>query len=286
MTSFIKALRRSSLKHKRLCEDWGDNRDPVQDGVTFFVKYVGSCLVHQAKGDRATAEAIKTIVSMAKMSGKKLDRVAFTVDPKSILVLEEPTKRLQLQVPIYRISYCSADAYYNNVFAFIAVNLNDTLECHAFLCPKKKIAHAVTLTIAQAFNIAYDVWQNGKEENLLQQKGESMGMQENLNTLLREDKSHINEDKNGEQQDLLIDFDDNVCSPNKPSLDAPWNLVNKFDWDSNFDKFIQDRYFIPRLETNLSPDNIDDLRQYIASHHDVNGRQCIFREDSCDLSSL
>lgn len=58
-----------------------------------------------------------------------------------------------------RISYCSADATHDHVFAFIATNLNETMECHAFLCPKRKMAQTVTLTVAQAFNTAYQVWQ-------------------------------------------------------------------------------------------------------------------------------
>lgn len=58
-----------------------------------------------------------------------------------------------------RISYCSADATHDHVFAFIATNLNETMECHAFLCPKRKMAQTVTLTVAQAFNTAYEAWQ-------------------------------------------------------------------------------------------------------------------------------
>lgn len=45
------------------------------------------------------------------------------------------------------------------MFAFIATNLNETMECHAFLCPKRKMAQTVTLTVAQAFNTAYEAWQ-------------------------------------------------------------------------------------------------------------------------------
>lgn len=59
----------------------------------------------------------------------------------------------------HRISYCSADATHDHVFAFIATNLNETMECHAFLCPKRKMAQTVTLTVAQAFNTAYEAWQ-------------------------------------------------------------------------------------------------------------------------------
>ncbi len=47
--------------------------------------------------------------------------------------------KLNFQVSIYRISYCSADATYDRVFAFISTNRNETLECHAFLCPKRKM---------------------------------------------------------------------------------------------------------------------------------------------------
>ena len=38
-----------------------------------------------------------------------------------------------------RISYCSADATFTHVFAFIAVNRAECLQCHAFLARKQKI---------------------------------------------------------------------------------------------------------------------------------------------------
>ena len=50
---------------------------------------------------------------------------------------------------ILRISYCSTDTTHNNVFAFIATNKNETLECHAFAAQHRKMAQAATLTIAQ-----------------------------------------------------------------------------------------------------------------------------------------
>ncbi|XP_076039904.1 uncharacterized protein LOC143024719 isoform X2 [Oratosquilla oratoria] len=37
--------------------------------------------------------------------------------------------------------------------------------CHAFLCPKKKMAQAVTLTIAQAFSLAYEGWKMSQKNN-------------------------------------------------------------------------------------------------------------------------
>ena len=48
-----------------------------------------------------------------------------------------------------RISYCSADSTFDHVFAFIATNRDNSMECHAFLSKKSKMAQAATLTIAQ-----------------------------------------------------------------------------------------------------------------------------------------
>jgi len=43
---------------------------------------------------------------------------------------------------LFRIPYCSADANYDKVVAFIATNENETLACHAFLTQKTKVAQA------------------------------------------------------------------------------------------------------------------------------------------------
>ena len=33
------------------------------------------------------------------------------------------------------------------------------MECHVYVCPKRKVAQTVTLTLAQSFNAAYQAWQ-------------------------------------------------------------------------------------------------------------------------------
>ena len=47
-----------------LSEDWSSVREPVIEGVPFYVKYLGSSLVQKASGEEATADAIKTIIAM------------------------------------------------------------------------------------------------------------------------------------------------------------------------------------------------------------------------------
>lgn len=286
MSSLIRALRRSSLKHKKLCEEWGESREPVLDGVTFFVKYVGSCLVDQAKGERSTAEAIKTIVAMAKASGKKLDRVAFLVNPSRVRIVDQPSQQQRLDVPIYRISYCSADAYYDHIFAFIAVNKNETLECYAFLCPKKKIAHAVTLTIAQAFNIAFEVWQNAKDGLHHQQNDAAMigssCSSPNEESTNKSPKQRQLLDNDRTKHVLLIDFEDDG-GDSSPKEISTWHLEDDFNLEINFEKFIETRYYPPRLDTNLGANCMPDLHHYITSRRHLQDSQCFLKEDSCDL---
>ncbi|NXV06559.1 ARH protein, partial [Cettia cetti] len=101
----------------------------------------------------------------AKASGKKLQKVTLKVSPRGIVLRDSRTNELIENISIYRISYCTADKSHDKVFAYIAQNqLNENLECHAFLCTKRKMAQAVTLTVAQAFKIAFEFWQAAKEE--------------------------------------------------------------------------------------------------------------------------
>ena len=57
--------------YAELPENWTDTREPVQDGMTFYLKYVGSTLVEELEegesyGDRVSKNAITTIVNMVK----------------------------------------------------------------------------------------------------------------------------------------------------------------------------------------------------------------------------
>lgn len=123
-----------------------------------------------------------------KAGGKKLQRVSVSVSPKGIEVNDQVTGETLHQISIYRISYCSADANYGNVFAFVSssnldfsdsydLNISDPssssstssstspspvpdgpLVCHVFLCPKRKIAQAMAMTVAKSFERAFEIW--------------------------------------------------------------------------------------------------------------------------------
>ncbi|XP_014113929.1 PREDICTED: low density lipoprotein receptor adapter protein 1 isoform X3 [Pseudopodoces humilis] len=151
-------------RHKKLPENWTDTRETLLEGMLFSLKYLGMTLVEQPKGEELSAAAVKRIVATAKASGKKLQKVTLKVSPRGIVLNDSRTNELIENISIYRISYCTADKSHDKVFAYIAQNqLNENLECHAFLCTKRKMAQAVTLTVAQAFKIAFEFWQAAKE---------------------------------------------------------------------------------------------------------------------------
>ncbi|CAH2222404.1 low density lipo receptor adapter 1 isoform X1 [Pelobates cultripes] len=165
-----------SGKHKKLPENWTDTRETLLEGMLFHLKYLGMTLVEQPKGEELCAAAVKRIVATAKASGKKLQKVILKVSPRGIILYDSGTNSLIENVSIYRISYCAADKIHDKVFAYIAQSqLNETLECHAFLCTKRKMAQAVTLTVAQAFKVAFEFWQVSRDSKEKREKAGSDG---------------------------------------------------------------------------------------------------------------
>ncbi|KAM9779496.1 low density lipoprotein receptor adapter protein 1 isoform 2-T7 [Syngnathus typhle] len=154
-------------KHEKLPENWTDTKETLLEGMAFNLKYLGMTLVGQPKGEDMAAAAIRRIVTTARAGAKKFRKVTLTVSPKGIVITDTDTADLVENVSIYRISYCTADKSQDKVFAYVSQSaFNETLECHAFLCQKKKIAQAVTLTVAQAFKVALDLWELAQQGHL------------------------------------------------------------------------------------------------------------------------
>lgn len=163
-------------RHRKLPENWTDTRETLLEGMAFSLKYLGMTLVEQPKGEELSAAAVKRIVATAKASGKKLQKVTLKVSPRGIILTDSITEQLIENVSIYRISYCTADKAHDKVFAYIAQSQqNENLECHAFLCTKRKMAQAVTLTVAQAFKVAFEFWQVSREEKEKKEKASQEG---------------------------------------------------------------------------------------------------------------
>jgi hypothetical protein len=154
-----------AAQHEKLEDDW--LHGPVENdaGVVFYVKYLGMSPVQRSHGLGSTDEAVKRIVAFAKGHSSKLQKVALTVSSKSVRLVDVTTEMKLDELPLYRVSYCAVDPNYNKVCCYISKNPETSLlECHAFLCDNKSKAEAVTLTVAQAFNVAYQRWQEIKKK--------------------------------------------------------------------------------------------------------------------------
>nr|XP_047911164.1 uncharacterized protein LOC106049323 isoform X2 [Anser cygnoides] len=135
-------------------------QEPLLEGMCFTLKYLGMTLVEKPKGEDMAAAAIRRIIATARVGARKFQKVILTVSPRGISLQDADTKEIVENISIYRISYCTTDKLQNKIFAYVAQSQESgALECHAFLSPKKKIAQAVTLTVAQAFQMALDLWE-------------------------------------------------------------------------------------------------------------------------------
>ncbi|XP_065553793.1 low density lipoprotein receptor adapter protein 1 isoform X2 [Lathamus discolor] len=255
----------ASGRHQKLPENWTDTRETLLEGMLFSLKYMGMTLVEQPKGEELSAAAVKRIVATAKASGKKLQKVTLKVSPRGIVLNDSRTNELIENVSIYRISYCTADKIHDKVFAYIAQNqLNENLECHAFLCTKRKMAQAVTLTVAQAFKIAFEFWQAAKEEKEKRERLEGEG----TSSPRSEAPARPDTPATGN----LLDLEDSAKSPVTSSTSSPHldnsmfgpssSVNNNMVWemddglDEAFSRLAQSRTNPHVLDTGLTAQDI------------------------------
>ncbi|TRY91537.1 hypothetical protein DNTS_004975 [Danionella cerebrum] len=223
---------RSSGKHQKLPENWTDTRETLLEGMTFSLRHLGMTLVDQPKGEELSAAAVKRIVATG------------------IILYDYLSNQMIENISIYRISYCTADKVHDKVFAFIAQNQqNETLECHAFLCAKRKVAQAVTLTVAQAFRVAFEFWEVAKEEREHRVKWDSVGG--TSNSSLSERSVSSNSLKEGDvATENLLGIDDNPPAvENEKSIEP-----NNTTWD--VDEALEDA-FSRLAESRTNPQVLD-----------------------------
>jgi len=157
----------SALNKDKLSDDWIHNRENVQNGVTFNVKVLGRRPAKDPKSENATDSVVEELVQLHQKNSKteKLQKVALMVDSKKLMTRDLLTHELEEDIPVYRISYCTADPKYPKVFSFIArERATKNLFTHVFLTNKKAMAEAIALTVAQAFTMAYEEWEEKSNE--------------------------------------------------------------------------------------------------------------------------
>ncbi|XP_015115890.1 PTB domain-containing engulfment adapter protein 1 [Diachasma alloeum] len=143
-------------------KNWIHPPDALQKGhIAYLVKYLGSTEVDQPKGIEVVKEAIcklKFNQQLRKSEGNKIPKVELTISIDGVAIQEPKTKttpkRIMHQYPLHRISYCADDKGEKRFFSFIAKE-EDAERHTCFVFVSDKLAEEITLTIGQAFGLAY-----------------------------------------------------------------------------------------------------------------------------------
>lgn len=154
----------------------------VKGHVAYLVKFLGCIQVDQPKGIEVVKEAIKKLQFAQQLKKsepkEKCKKVEITVSVDGVAIQEPKTNNIMHQFPLHRISYCADDKGAKKYFSFIAKSatpangvgpeLPEKHECFVFI--STKLASEITLTIGQAFDLAYRRFLNDNGKYIEMQK--------------------------------------------------------------------------------------------------------------------
>ncbi|XP_049781778.1 PTB domain-containing engulfment adapter protein 1-like isoform X1 [Schistocerca cancellata] len=138
--------------------NWIHPPDALQRGhIAYLVKFLGNTEVDQPKGITVVKESIRKLKfcqQLRKAEGNKTPKVELTISIDGVAIQTPKTKVIMHQYPLHRISYCADDKGEKKFFSFIAKEADsETHNCFVFV--SDKLAEEITLTIGQAFDLAY-----------------------------------------------------------------------------------------------------------------------------------
>lgn len=130
----------------------------VNGHVAYLVKFLGNVEVDQPKGLEVVKESIKKLEfqeHLRRSEGEKIKRIELTISIDGVAIREPKTKHNIHQFPLHRISYCADDKSERKYLSFITKvqEGSDRHECFVFV--SDKLSEEITLTIGQAFELAY-----------------------------------------------------------------------------------------------------------------------------------
>ncbi|XP_037947840.1 PTB domain-containing adapter protein ced-6 [Teleopsis dalmanni] len=185
---------------KNAKKNWLHTPDALVNGhVVYLVKFFGNLMVDQPKGIEVVKDAIRKLQFAQQMkkaetgTQEKFKKVEITISVDGVAVQEPRTQKILHQFPLHNISYCADEKGVKKFFSFIAKNVkpldgngnmnglssnvssnsstggsSNTPESHeCFVFISNKLASDITLTIGQAFELAYRKYMNTTEKTEL-----------------------------------------------------------------------------------------------------------------------
>uniref|UniRef100_A0A8C9S1L1 PTB domain-containing engulfment adapter protein 1 n=1 Tax=Scleropages formosus TaxID=113540 RepID=A0A8C9S1L1_SCLFO len=124
---------------------------------SFASQFLGSTEVDQPKGTEVVRDAVRKLKfqrHIKKSEGLKIPKVELQISIYGVKILDPKTKDVQHNCQLHRISFCADDKTDKRIFTFICKDLESNKHlCYVF--DSEKCAEEITLTIGQAFDLAY-----------------------------------------------------------------------------------------------------------------------------------
>ncbi|XP_069790848.1 PTB domain-containing engulfment adapter protein 1 isoform X9 [Narcine bancroftii] len=120
-------------------------------------KFLGNAEVEQPKGTEIVKDAVRKLKfarHIKKSEGQKTPKVELQISIYGVKILEAKTKENLHNCQLHRISFCADDKTDKKIFTFICKDAESNKHmCYVF--DSEKCAEEITLTIGQAFDLAY-----------------------------------------------------------------------------------------------------------------------------------
>ncbi|XP_025061115.1 PTB domain-containing engulfment adapter protein 1 isoform X2 [Alligator sinensis] len=134
-----------------------DGQLPPMNICDFLNEFLGSTEVEQPKGTEVVRDAVRKLKfarHIKKSEGQKTPKVELQISIYGVKILDPKTKEVQHNCQLHRISFCADDKTDKRIFTFICKDSESNKHlCYVF--DSEKCAEEITLTIGQAFDLAY-----------------------------------------------------------------------------------------------------------------------------------
>ncbi|XP_072435138.1 PTB domain-containing engulfment adapter protein 1 isoform X3 [Chiloscyllium punctatum] len=125
--------------------------------IPYTVKFLGNSEVEQPKGTEIVKDAVRKLKfarHIKKSEGQKTPKVELQISIYGVKILDSKTKEMLHNCQLHRISFCADDKTDKKIFTFICKDAESNKHmCYVF--DSEKCAEEITLTIGQAFDLAY-----------------------------------------------------------------------------------------------------------------------------------
>ncbi|BFG03959.1 PTB domain-containing adapter protein ced-6 [Drosophila madeirensis] len=190
----------------------------ISGHAVYLVKFFGNLSVDQPKGIEVVKEAIRKLQFAQQMkkaatgTQEKFTKLEITISIKGVAIQEPRTHKILHQFPLYNISYCADEKGVKKFFSFIAKTVKtregeltattnghtngsgspkteESHECFVFI--SNKLASDITLTIGQAFDLAYRKYMDSTEKTNLSKAQQQINYLQQTVSLYKERLSEL-----------------------------------------------------------------------------------------------